>query len=285
MTPIDQSNLKIAFFGTPRFAQIVLERLINSPYKPSVVITAPDTKSGRGRQIKPSPVKQSAEKNGIKVLELTSFNQQSSINNQQFDLAILVAFGKILPQEILDIPKYGFINVHPSLLPKYRGPSPIQSAILAEEGKTGVSIMLLDEKVDHGPIIAQKEISIDKEDTHDTLVEKLANDGVRLLLKSLPDYLKGILDPKPQNHTKATFTKHIQKKDGAISLQNPPDPKTINRMIYAFYPWPTVWAKLDGKIIKFLPGGKIQPEGKKPMTKKEFLNGYPKSKELIENLF
>lgn len=276
--------MEIAFFGTPHFAQVVLEKLIKSPYKPSLVVTAPDTKSGRGQKFVPSPVKQTAQENNIKILEANSFNKNSEIGNLKFDLAILVAFGKILPQGVLDIPKYGFINVHPSLLPKYRGASPIQSAILSGDNKTGVSIMLLDEEVDHGPILAQAELAVDSQDDHDSLSQKLSEEGARLLIETLPDYLNGNLEGKPQNHTKATFSNHIQKKDGEISLQNPPDAKILNRMIHAYFPWPTVWSKLDGKIIKFLPGGKIQPEGKRPMTKKEFLNGYPKAKAAVEKI-
>lgn len=284
--------MKIAFFGTPRFAQVVLEQLIKSPYKPEVVVTAADAKIGRGQQIKSSPVKQTAVDNNIKIIE--KLDQVSAID---FDLAILVAYGKILPQQILKIPSRGFLNVHPSLLPKYRGPTPVQTAILEGEEKTGISIILLDKEVDHGPVLAQKEVAIEDTDNHLSLNEKLATTGAEVLLEILPDYIQGKLKPVPQDHKKATLTKHIAKLDGEIDLQNPPDKKTLDRMIRAFYPWPGVWArlpstersdggqaKIDGKIIKFLPSGRIQPEGKKPMTKKEFLNGYPKTRELIENL-
>ncbi len=273
------SNLKIAFFGTPRFAQIVLGELLKSPYQPNIIITAQDSKVGRGRQIKSSLVKQTAQENNIKVIEKLDPKLLGS-----FDLAILVAYGKILPQEILEIPKHGFLNVHPSLLPKYRGPSPIHSAILSGDNKTGVSLILLDEEVDHGPILNQSEVAITPEDTHETLIDKLAREGAKILLQTLPDYLDGKITPKPQNHTKATTTEHIQKQNGFIHPQNPPDKKIVGRMIRAYFPWPTVWTKLDGKIIKFLPGGLIQPEGKRPMTKKEFLNGYPRTKESIEKI-
>ena len=279
--------MKIAFFGTPRFAQIVLEDLINSPYKPNLVISSPDAKVGRGQQLKRSPVKETALKNHITILEpqtLLGPAFLTTIAAVQFDLAILVAFGKIIPKNILKIPKYGFINVHPSFLPKYRGPSPIQSAILAKEEKSGVTIMKLDEEIDHGPILGQAELKIENDDTHDSLAEKLASLGADLLLETLPNYLSGKLKPQPQNHTKATFTEHIKKQDGFINLKNPPTPKTFDRMVRAFYPWPTVWTKLEGKVLKFLPENKIQPESKRPMTIKEFLNGYPRAEELIEKL-
>lgn len=312
--------VNIVFFGTPRFAQIVLERLINFPYKPKLVITAPDAKVGRGQQVGQSPVKQTAIKNRIEVVQpekLSGSSQGPSFflespksrtdlfaNGpfclEHLDLAILVAYGKIIPKEVLAIPKYGFINVHPSLLPKYRGPSPIQSAILAGEEKTGVTIIKLDEEVDHGPILGQTELKIENDDTHDSLGEKLANLGASLLLEVLPEFLShfrsvpGInlahsgSELRAQDHSKATFTKHITKEDGFIDLQNLPDAVTFDRMVRAYYPWPTVWSKLmvNGKwlIVKFLPGGQIQPEGKRPMSIKEFLNGYPQAKELIEKV-
>ncbi len=273
--------MKIAFFGTPRLAQIVLEKLIDSPYKPQLVVTAPDAKTGRGQEVKSSPVKQTAIDNRIDVLQPAKLTTLDAT----FDLAILIAYGKILPQKILDIPKFGFINIHPSLLPKYRGPSPVQTAILEGEEKTGVSIILLDREVDHGPILAQKEVEIEDTDNHLSLNEKLALTGAEVLLEILPDYIEGKLKPAAQNDKLATITEHIAKQNGEIDLQNPPDKKTLDRMIRAYHPWPGVWTKLDGKIIKFLPNGLIQPEGKRKMTKKEFLNGYPKTKELIEKLF
>lgn len=273
--------MKIAFFGTPRLAQIVLEKLIDSPYKPQLVITAPDARIVRGQKNLQSPAKETALKNSIDVLEPKNFKDFDT----KFDLAILIAYGKILPEKILAIPKFGFINIHPSLLPKYRGPTPVQSAILEGEEKTGVTIILLDKEIDHGSILAQKEVLMDDNDNHLSLNEKLALTGAEVLLEILPDYIQGKLKPAAQNDKQATFTKHITKQDGEIDLQNPPDKETLGRMIRAYHPWPGVWTKLDGKIIKFLPNGLIQPEGKRPMTKKEFLNGYPKAKELIEKLF
>ncbi len=286
--------MKTAFFGTPRLAQIVLEKLVDSPYKPQLVVTAPDARVVRGQKNLQSPAKETAVKNSIDVLEPKDFNNFDA----KFDLAILIAYGKILPGKILEIPKFGFINIHPSLLPKYRGPTPVQTAILEDEEKTGISIILLDKEVDHGPILAQQEVGIERDDNHLSLNEKLAAIGAKVLLEILPLYIDGKLKLIPQDHKKATFTQHISKENGFVDPQNPPDKQTFGRMVRAYHPWPGVWtrlqspersdggqAKLDGKIIKFLPGGLIQPEGKKPMTKKEFLNGYPKTKELIEKLF
>lgn len=281
--------MKIAFFGTPRFAQIVLEKLIDSPFKPSIIVTAPDAKSGRGQKLIPTPVKQTALGNSIEILQPENLNDSRfKIDDLRFDMAILTAYGKIIPKEILNIPKFGFINVHPSLLPKYRGPSPIQSALLNGETKTGVSIILLDEQIDHGLIFSRQEIKIENDDNNQTLHEKLGEIGADLLLKILPDYLEGKLKPKAQDHKNATFTKHISRKDGCFDPDNPPSKAKLQNMIRAFYPWPGVYTDLRFKDkdlrIKFLPGDKIQPEGKKPMTIREFKNGYPGLSKLIENL-
>jgi len=229
------------------------------------------------------------------------------------DLAILVAYGKIIPTEVLTIPKHGFLNIHPSLLPKYRGPSPIITAILEGETETGVTIIKLDEELDHGPIISQKAIKIQQSETTESLTGKLARIGAEQLIESLPDYLLGQIKLQEQDHSKATLTQKITKEDGFIDLANPHDPTTLDRMIRAFYPWPTVWSKVppkarlakggkvkstESKIIKLLPYPNypsiessnhltnflIQPEGKKPMTIKEFLNGYPQFKDLIEKI-
>lgn len=296
--------MKIVFFGTPRLAQIVLEKLIDSPFRPQVVITGYDAKAGRGLKSQQSPVKQAAIKNKIAVgSQFTPLRQGfagRAVHSSQFDLGILVAFGKIIPKKILSIPKFGIINVHPSLLPEYRGPSPIQSAILAPETKTGVSIMLLDEIVDHGPILMQKEVEIDGSDTHQSLVEKMGQIGADLLIETLPNYIAGKIKPKAQDHASATFTKHITKLDGYIDLSHPPTHQIFDRMVRAYYPWPGVYTKLmvNSKwlMVKFLPISLhpqharsiypflVQPEGKNKMTIADFLRGHPDLKKLFEQL-
>lgn len=285
--------MKIVFLGTPRLAQIVLENLIASPYKPDLVITGPDKKIGRGQSVQSSPVKQTAQQyiitTNCQLPVSTRSIRGGPTTNYQFDLAILVAFGKIIPAEILNIPKYGFLNVHPSLLPKYRGPSPIQSAILAGDKKTGVTIIKLDKEVDHGPTLAQKEVDIENFDTHETLVEKLGAIGSNLLLEIIPDYITGKTKPQEQNHKLATITKKIEKVDGRIDLENPPDPVALERMTRAFYPWPTVWSKVkvkstESKIIKFLPKGLVQMEGKRPQTVEQLKNGYPQVYKKVTDL-
>lgn len=271
--------MKIAFLGTPRFSQIILEKLIDSPFRPQLVITSEDEKTGRGQKLDLSPVKKTAAEHNIKV------TSRLSDLDPDTNLCILVAFGKIIPGNILKIPKHGFLNVHPSLLPLYRGPSPIQSAILDGAKETGVTIMKLDEELDHGPILARSKIEIADTDTHESLIVKLANLGADLLIKTIPDYINKSFELKPQHHIDATWTEKITKATGHINLTNPPNPLSLNRMIRAYFPWPTVWSEINGKRIKFLPEGKIQMEGKKPMTIKEFLNGYPNYKNLIEKIF
>ena len=318
-----RTKLKIVFLGTHRLAQIVLEKLIDSQFKPQLVITGHDRKSGRGQILKSTPIKEIAQKNHLPVQEPKTLLDKDFVNTfRDFspDLAILVAYGKIIPTEVLTIPKHGFLNIHPSLLPKYRGPSPIITAILEGETETGVTIIKLDEELDHGPIISQKAIKIQQSETTESLTGKLARIGAEQLIESLPDYLLGQIKLQEQDHSKATLTQKITKEDGFIDLAKPPDPTTLDRMIRAFYPWPSVWSKVPPKarlakggkvksdksiIIKFLPNIPtilqtyrptnlptykptdlflIQPEGKRPMTIKEFLNGYPQSKDLIEKI-
>jgi len=295
-SPNHPTTPSIAFFGTPRIAQIILKKLIATEFKPQLVITGHDKKSGRGQAFVPTSVKLEAQKSNIEV------GYRMSDLDKGFDIAMLVAYGHIIPKAVLELPKFGFLNVHPSLLPKYRGPSPIQSAILEGETQTGVTIMKLDKELDHGPILAQRKIPIDKKDTHETLMQKLAIVGADLLLEVLPHYLDGSQKPKQQNHSKATLTQKITKEDGCIDLENPPSPQKLDRMIRAFYPWPGVYTKLKMKneklkIIKFLPNLPtilqsynptdpflLQPEGKKPMTIKEFLNGYQHLESQIRKL-
>lgn len=284
--------MKIAFFGTPKIACEVLEKLITTRYKPQLVITGQDQHSGRSLALKANAVKLVAEKHNIAI------SYKMSDINKSFDLAILVAYGHIIPDKILRLPKFGFVNIHPSLLPKYRGPSPINSAILSGDKVTGISLIVLDSDLDHGPIIAQKELSIAKTETHDSLATKLANLGSKLIIETLPNYLNLNITPQAQDHDLATYTEKITKQNGKINLENPPSPKTLDRMIRAYFPWPTVWFELAGKKIKLLPNTSIklsnyqtnnlfliQPEGKKPMTIKEFLNGNPKAKSALEKLF
>jgi len=220
------------------------------------------------------------------------------------DVYVIASFGAILPPSIINAPKHGTLNVHPSLLPQFRGPSPIQSALLAGEQKTGVSIMLTNEKMDHGPIIAQEILVIKKDEYYPELQNRLAELGGSLVARIIPDWVAGKIKAQEQNHRETTFTKLIKKEDGKIDWNE--DADIILRKIRAYTPWPSTWTTLDSKMIKILraragttfqakPGTlalvheelvaacgdntsivieEIQLEGKQPTSGKAFANGY-----------
>ena len=181
------------------------------------------------------------------------------------DLLIVVAYGQIIPQAILDISKYGNINVHPSLLPLYRGASPIQSAILNGEKETGVTIMLMDEKMDHGPILSQKKYHLNGEETNESLHQELAMIGVPLLLQTITDFLGGRIAPIEQDHNQATFCRSISKEDAKIDWSQPAE--IIKKKIYSFYPWPATWTSYNGKRLKIFPPVLITKTQKHENTK------------------
>jgi len=288
------SNLKIIFAGTPKLGAIILEELTKAGFKIKMVLTKSPKPAGRGKKPKETPVKIIAQKYKIPTLSPAKLDQEEFIEKLKKispDLIVVAAYGKIFPKVILTLPKYGVLNVHPSLLPKYRGPSPIQFAILDGEKKTGITIIKMDENLDEGDIVAQKEIPIDKSGTTASLLQKLAKLGAKLLIDTLPDWFARKIKPKKQNNLKASYTSQLTKADGKINLSNQPTPEKFDRMVRAFYPWPGVWTELQivnrkSLIVKFLPDKPflIQPEGRKPMRVKEFLNGYPETKEWIEKL-
>lgn len=203
------------------------------------------------------------------------------ISSLKPDFLIVEDYGLILPEHLLAIPKYAALNIHHSLLPKYRGPSPAPTAILNGDKVSGVSIIKMTEKVDAGPILAQQEYTLKENETTESLLTKLNQLGGELLIKILPDLVEGGIVPKEQDNAIASYCNRITKQDGYFEIDNPPSPEILDRMIRAYYPWPTVWtlfrqgSKGQAKIVKFLPGGKVQMEGKKPINFKDFLNGYP----------
>ncbi len=209
------------------------------------------------------------------------------------DLGVVASYGRILTKQELNAPKYGFINVHPSLLPKYRGASPIQTAILNGDKRSGITIIKMDEEVDHGPIIWQEEIVLSDSDNFDTLSKKMFQRAGEILPKIIQDFAAGKIKLTPQNHSRTTFTKSLTRQDGYFDINNPPPPEILDRMIRAYYPWPSVWTKvqittsnnqqstINNRIIKFLPHQKLQVEGGKPMSVKDFINGYPDLEKVI----
>jgi len=239
----ESSFLKIIFLGTPVFAAIILEKMIMAGHKPVAVFTAPDKPLGRKKILTPPPVKLLAEKYNIEVVQPTEIrNSKFKIQNSKPDLLVLAAYGQFIPKDILEIPKYGSLNIHPSLLPKYRGPSPIQTTILNGDNETGVTIILMDEKMDHGPIVAQQRWEI-RNPKFEILNKELANLGAKLLIETLPKWINGEIKPIPQNHSKATYTKIIKKEDGKIDWHKSAD--EIERMIRAYDPWPGTYTYLN----------------------------------------
>jgi methionyl-tRNA formyltransferase len=292
---------KIIFIGTSQFAVPALENLIKNDYNIISVITAPDKPVGRKQTITPLPVKQTALKYKLPILQPEKISEISSkIATLAPDLIIVAAYGQLISKSILDIPRLGCLNLHPSLLPKYRGPSPIQTAILNGDKTTGVTIILMDEKIDHGPIISQKEITIASDENYQTLEKKLAETAADFLIEILPRYIQGEIKPQTQDESKASYTKILTRQDGQIDWNK--SAQEIERMVRAFYPWPGAWTYFNSQRVKILkakaiekkeivdakkelilPTGEgfllieiLQPAGKKPMTGQEFFRGHPK---------
>jgi len=271
----------IIFFGSSKLVLPIIETL-NNNYDLKIVVTTERESS--------QAIPAYCNKNQIPHISIQQFNNTTiqQLASYKSPFAVLADFGLIVPDEVLNAFPKGIINVHPSLLPKFRGPTPVQSAILAGEKETGVSIIRLDNAVDHGPLLAQEKEPISDEDTAETLHEKLFTKGAELLSKVLPDYISGTLVPKPQDDTRATFTEKLTRNSGYIDpekLRITNYELRITKMIRAYFPWPGVWTKLPINNyelrIKFLPGNKLQVEGKKPMSYKDFLNGYPDAKKIL----
>ena len=278
---MENNKIKIVFIGTSEFGAIILNELVKNNYKPVLVITIPDKPAGRKKILTPSPVKK-----GVKLLKIKIAYDLKEIKKIKPDLIITAAYGKIIPKDILEIPKYGALNIHPSLLPKYRGPSPIQTAILSGDKETGVTIMMMDKKMDHGKIISNFQFPISNKITYKELSKKLAKLSAKLLMETIPKWIKGEIKAKEQDHSKASYTKIIKKEDGKIDWNKPA--QEIERQIRAFDPWPgtfTFIKKGDRKIrVKILEAKlsknnqliikKLQPEAKKPMSFEDFKKGY-----------
>lgn len=296
--------MKIVFFGTSNVALPVLQTLVNH-HEIAAVVTQPDAPVGRKQELSESPVSVLAEELQLKVLKPATLKDNTIVRMElqsiAADMFVVVAYGKIIPEDILSLPPHGTLNVHPSLLPKYRGASPIQNALLNGDTETGTSIMLVDKEMDHGPVLAQQKVSVDPDDNAITLGDKLARVSAKLLLDVIPQYISGSLSPQEQDHASATFTKIITKQDGAIDW-NKPASEILNQF-RAYYPWPGVWTTWNGKILKItdctinsqgasgepgtvLEGGivvcgngtslflnRVQLEGKNEMDIVSFLNG------------
>jgi len=290
--------------GSPQFAVPTLRALAEA-YPVVGVVTQPDKPAGRGRKPTPPPVKQVAQELGIPVMQPRRLRTPEAFEQLQAwqpDLIVVAAYGQILRPNVLALPKYGCINVHASLLPRWRGASPIQHAILHGDEETGITIMVMDEGMDTGPILSQEALTIAPDDTAATLSEKLSALGARLLLATLPGYLSGEIQPRPQPEEGVTYAPLLKKTDGRLDFAEPAD--ALARKVRAFNPWPgafTEWKRgplkmhrahalampSPGAGVRLVAEGKpaigtsdgvlvldeVQPAGKKPMPGEVFLRG------------
>ena len=246
-----KKNNRIVFFGSDENSAKLLAELIQNDYNIELVITKTSKKTGRSK--KQNPVKKIAEQSNIKIAEKDRLNDSESIEiikNTKANLAILLSYGTIIPQEILDSFPLGIINIHPSLLPKYRGPSPVQTVLLNGEKETGVSIMLLAKKMDAGPIIIQEKINIEPKDNHEILNNKLFSLGNKLLLENLQRYINKEIQVHSQDNNQVTYAQMIEKKDGLIDWNN--SAKKINNQIRAFYNWPGAYTYFNDRLLKII---------------------------------
>ncbi len=243
---------RLIFMGTPRFAAPILESLIEN-YEVVGVVTQPDRAAGRGRKMTAPPVKKVALAHGLSVLQPASLRRSEAVAelvDRAPDVIVVAAYGQILPRQVLDIPPHGCLNVHASLLPRHRGAAPTAAAILAGGEVTGVTIMLMEEGLDTGPILAQAECQITSQDTTESLSAKLAVLGAELLGRILPRWLRGEIEPHPQDESQATYSPMISKEKGLLDWSRPA--LELWRQVRAYHPWPGMYTYWKGKRLKVL---------------------------------
>jgi len=288
-------KISLAYFGSPDFAADFLEKLltdttINQLIEVKLVVTQPDSPVGRKQILTPTPVSNVAKKAKIiNFLRFNVFRQKISLSSflKNIDLALVYAYGDLIPKELLTLPKYGFWNIHPSLLPKYRGTSPIATPLIKGDETTGVTIIKMDEEIDHGPILAQESLTIGKDDKRPDLEKKLTDLAFEMFKKTV--FIKDSLQLKPQNHSLATYTKKLAKQDGFIKISRLKDQILNNseeffNLFRGLYKWPGIWTILpNGKRLKitdleFVNGKiiikKVQLEGKNEVDFKTFNDTY-----------
>ena len=300
--------MKIVFMGTPDYAAVTLEKLISAGFNIAAVFAQPDKPVGRKHILTPPPVKVLAEENNIPVYQPDTLRYGKAteiLKEINPDIIVVVAYGKILPKEILDIPRFGCVNGHASLLPKYRGASPIQWCIVCGEKVTGVSTMFMDEGMDTGDILETVEVNIGEEETAEELFDRLSVISADLMVSTVEKLSKGEITPTPQNHDKATYAPIIKKEMALIDFSKTAE--EIHNAVRGYYLWPCAYFFRNGKRVKVISSrvgestesaagtvigntdelvvacGKgssirlltLQPEGSKPMTAKQMLNGNP----------
>lgn len=244
---------RVVFMGTPEFAVPSLAALLAASYEVVGVLTRADQPAGRGRQVEASPVKRLALQHGLALQQprtLRTAEAQAELAALRPDVIVVAAYGLILPQAVLDLPRFGCVNVHGSLLPRHRGAAPIAAAILAGDAEAGVSIMLMDAGVDTGPVLSTAALPVAADDTTAALTPRLAALGAALLVETLPAHLRGDIRPQPQTEAGATYAPRIDKKDGRIDWREPAD--LIARRVRAYQPWPSAYTTWNGQLLKVL---------------------------------
>lgn len=243
--------MRIAFAGTPGFSVPALEALLRSPHQVVGVLTQPDRPKGRGRQIAASPVKETALAHGLPISQPLTLKDEAGrvdLLSWQPDVLVVVAYGLILPRAVLTLPRLGCLNIHASLLPRWRGAAPIQRSILAGDAATGITIMLMDVGLDTGPMLLKKEVPIKREDTGGSLHDRLAALGATALLEALEGHSNGTLPAVPQPAEGATYAAKIEKSEALIDWTR--DAIEIERQVRAFNPWPVAETRLDGEQLR-----------------------------------
>ena len=283
------TNIKYAFWGTGPLAESVLYALYKNDLAPLLVITKPDGKVGRKQEVISPQIKTWCDMKGIKVYQPETLKDNLELQNilKDIDMSIVASYGKIIPEEILNMPRLGFLNVHPSTLPLYRGPSPIESQLLTGAKEIGISIMKLDKEMDHGPILIQSMLDINDNDTSHTVEIKSGQAGGELLSQIFESYVSCNLIAKEQDHSLATFCKFVNKVDGEIKLTD--GIEIIKNKFRAYTPWPGIFfmhthnennIRVKISAINFEANSieeliqKVIPEGKSEMTFESFKNGY-----------
>ena len=285
---MNPNQIKFVFWGTSEFSVYILDALKTKGFLPSMIVSTPDKPQGRKLEVKPTLTKIWATENNIPVLQPERLKENNELflqlSSLEVDVFIVASYGKIIPERFLNIPKYKTLNVHPSLLPTLRGPSPIETAILQDIKNTGVSIMLLDKEMDHGPILEQVKYSISEWSTKEELEKIFGKIGGELLSEILPKWISGEISAKEQDDSKATYCKKIEKQDALIDLTA--DAYLNFRKIKAYSGWPNAFYFLEhqGKQIRIVIKDakyenenllitRVVPEGKKEMNYDDFMRG------------
>ena len=248
--------MKIVFMGTPDFAVGALEALVEAGHEVVAVVTQPDKPKGRGKEMQQTPVKVCAIKHNIEVFQPVKIKTAEAVEvlkGYGADLFVVAAFGQILSKEILDMPKFGCVNIHASLLPKYRGAAPIQWAILNGEKETGVTIMQMNEGLDTGDMLTKVIVSIEDTDTGESLFDKLAEAGAKLLVETIPQIEAGTLNPEPQDDSLSTYAKMIKKEMGLIDWKK--EAIVLERLVRGMNSWPSAYTHFNGKTLKIWEAG------------------------------